>query len=438
MVEILWFRADLRLADQPALAAAAAAGPVLPVVLLAPAGPRPPGGAARWWQARSLAALDASIRARGGPGLYLLDGGVEALAALAAQTGARAIHAMPQADPGWAADEAALGSLLQLHGRDTLHPLDEVRTRSGGPFRVFTPFWRAQLALGDPPPPAPVPARIAFAPHPPGGLALPRFEPRWASGLAAAGWQPGEAGATAQLAAFLPHVAAYGARRDFPAEPATSRLSPHLAFGEISPATIWHAATDAAGAAAQPFTRQLAWRDFARALVRLYPHSATRAHRPAFERMAWTDVTRAPGRDWLAAWQRGETGYPLVDAGMRELWQTGWMHNRVRMVVASFLTKHLGIDWRRGEQWFWDCLLDADLPNNAMGWQWVMGSGVDAQPYYRIFAPTAQAEKFDAAAYVRRFAPHFRGLAPERPIVDHATARAAALARHAALREEAT
>jgi deoxyribodipyrimidine photo-lyase len=309
-----------------------------------------------------------------------------------------------------------------------------VHTQSGGAYRVFTPFWRAHVALGEPAPPAPVPAAIRWAEPPPGGADLRLPAPAWAAGFA--DWVPGEAGALARLSAFLPQVAAYGARRDFPAEPATSRLSPHLAFGEISPATVWHAVVAAAGGAAQPFTRQLVWRDFARLLIGQFPQSASRAHRPAFDRMAWTDTEGAPGRDWLAAWQRGETGYPLVDAGMRELWQTGWMHNRVRMVVASFLTKHLGIDWRLGEQWFWDCLLDADLPNNAMGWQWVMGSGVDSQPFYRIFAPTAQAEKFDAMAYVRRFAPHHRGLAPERPIVDHATARAAALARYAAIREE--
>ena len=212
-------------------------------------------------------------------------------------------------------------------------------------------------------------------------------------------------------------------------------------FGEISPATVWHA-TDAA----QPYQRQLVWRDFAHELMAVFPDGATKAHRPAFERMQWTDTSSGEGARWLRAWQRGQTGYPLVDAGMRQLWQTGWMHNRVRMVTASFLVKHLRIDWREGERWFWDTLVDADLANNAMGWQWVMGSGVDSSPYYRIFAPVGQSEKFDAASYIRRFVPELsqhpdthihapweHGLLMNGypgPIVDHKAAREAALAAY--------
>jgi deoxyribodipyrimidine photo-lyase len=432
MVQILWFRNDLRLDDQPALAAAAAAGPVLPVYIddRKSAGIRPRGGGARWWLARSLAALDRDLRARGGRLLVLEGESAAVLMALARETGAAAIHATRQTEPWWGAIEATLAPLLVLHGWPTLHPEGMVRNKAGGPFRVFTPYWRAHLALGAPPAPRPAPSRIRFAPV--AERPLPRFEPRWAEGFV--GWEPGAAGAGRRLGAFLDRVGAYDARRDFPSEEATSRLSPHLAFGEISPAAVWHAVEGLGGAEA--FQRQLVWRDFAHEMIRQYPDGATRPHREAFDRMAWTDVETAPGRDWLSAWREGRTGYPLVDAGMRQLWRTGWMHNRVRMVAASFLVKHLGIDWRVGERWFWDTLVDADLINNAMGWQWVMGSGVDSQPYYRIFAPTGQAERFDAMGYIGRWAPEYRSVEPVNPIVDHKAAREAALRRYSALKEQ--
>ncbi|WP_194744764.1 cryptochrome/photolyase family protein [Thermaurantiacus tibetensis] len=436
MVEILWFRQDLRLADQPAASAAAAAGEVLPVYVWDEVsdGVRPPGGASRWWLMRSLAALDADLRARGGRLLVLEGRAADVLASLARETGARAIHATRQTEPWWAPIEAKLGGLLKLHGWPTLHPAGALVTKAGGPFRVFTPFWRAHVAKGAPAAPCPAPGTMRFAPVP-GGLAgrgVPRFSPRWAAGFDGV---PGEAGARAALAAFLPKVSAYAARRDFPAEDATSRLSAHLHFGEISPRACWHAVEGRDGAEA--WQRQLVWRDFAHELIRQHPDSAEVPHRQAFAAMAWTDVEREPGRGWLEAWQAGRTGYPLVDAGMRQLWRTGWMHNRVRMVVGSFLVKHLGIDWRLGERWFWDTLTDADLPNNAMGWQWVTGCGVDAQPFHRIFAPVGQAERFDAMGYIRRWAPEYRSVEPVDPIVEHGAARAAALARLAAIRKEA-
>ncbi len=434
MVEILWFRQDLRLADQPAVRAAAEAGAVLPVYVWdeQSEGVRPPGGASRWWLTRSLAALDADLRARGGRLLVAEGRAAEVLAGLARETGARAIHATRQTEPWWPPVEARLAGLLRLHGWPTLHPAGAVATRTGGPFRVFTPYWRAHVAAGAPAPPSPAPAAIRFAEVPDGlaGRGVPRFAPRWAAGFAGV---PGEAGAGAALAAFLPKLAAYGARRDFPAEEATSRLSAHLHFGEISAAACWHAAEGREGAEA--WQRQLVWRDFAHEMIRQHPDSHERPHREAFAAMEWTDAEAEPGRGWLAAWQQGRTGYPLVDAGMRQLWRTGWMHNRVRMVAGSFLVKHLGIDWRHGERWFWDTLVDADLPNNAMGWQWVTGSGVDAQPFYRIFAPVMQAERFDALAYVARWAPEYRSVEPVNPIVEHRAAREAALARFAAIRE---
>mgnify|MGYP005838180315 CR=1 FL=1 len=430
MVEILWFRHDLRLADQPAVAAAAAAGEVLPVFVWdeASEGVRPLGGASRWWLVRSLAALDADLRARGGRLLVAEGRAAEVLASLAREVGARAIHATRQTEPWWEAVEGRLAGLLRLHGWPTLHPAGAVVTRGGGPFRVFTPYWRAHVALGPPGLPEPAPAAIRFAAVP--ERALPRFSPRWAAEFEGV---PGEAGARAALAAFVPSVGSYGQLRDFPSEAATSRLSAHLHFGEISARACWHAVEGHAGAA--DWQRQLVWRDFAHELIRQHPDSHFVPHRPAFDRMAWTDVTAEPGRGWLKAWQEGRTGYPLVDAGMRQLWRTGWMHNRVRMIVASFLVKHLGIDWREGERWFWDTLVDADLMNNAMGWQWVTGSGVDSQPYYRIFAPVGQAERFDAMGYVRRWAPEYGSVEPVNPIVEHKAAREAALARFAAIRE---
>lgn len=439
MIQILWFRHDLRLDDQAALRAAAAGGPVLPVFIWdeETQGLRPMGAAARWWLTRSLASLDESLGRLGGRLLVLKGASAACLARLAGEVGAAAIHATEQGEPWWPAIEAEVGARLFLHPGGTLHPPGVVRTGSGTAYRVFTPFARAHEALGPPAPPQPAPPRISFAPLPEAPPPLPIFTPFWAAGFARAGWQPGEAGAHARLRAFLPRLPTYDARRNFPSEAGTSSLSPHLHFGEISAAAAWHAAVAQLGEeGARPFTRQLVWRDFAHDLIRQHPDSADRPHRPAFARMAWTDTQSAPGRDWLSAWQQGRTGYPLVDAGMRQLWETGWMHNRVRMVTASFLVKHLGIDWREGERWFWDTLLDADLMNNAMGWQWVTGCGVDGQPFHRIFAPVTQSERFEALAYIRRFAPEYEGHAPVNPIVDHATARAAALARFQAIRLE--
>jgi deoxyribodipyrimidine photo-lyase len=449
---IIWFRQDLRLDDQAAVAAAVAAGPVLAVFVLDEESPgvRPRGGASRWWLHHSLAALDASLRAQGGALLLRRGQAAEVLAALLAETGAAAVHAMRQGEPWWGAIEAKVPR-LRLHEGTTLVPPGLLRTKSGGRFRVFTPFWRAHAAHGEPPRPLAAPARMAFAALPAGDhLAdwkLTPSRPDWAAGFAAH-WTPGEAGARQALADFLPRLPAYDRQRDFPAEPGTSRLSPHLHFGEVSPGRVWHAAVDSAGEAATPWTRQLVWRDFAHETLDQFPASAERAHRPEFERMPWTDVASAEGQRLLGAWQQGRTGYPLVDAGMRQLWQTGWMHNRVRMVAASFLAKHLMIDWREGERWFWDTLVDADLANNAMGWQWVMGSGVDSAPYFRIFAPVGQSEKFDAGDYIRRWVPELAGLRGasvhgpfERgingyppPSVDHGAARVRALAAYQMIR----
>ncbi len=446
--QIIWFRHDLRLRDQAAVTAAAAAGPVIAVHVLDESRiVRQPGGASRWWLHHSLCALDESLKALGGRLLLLRGESASVLTKLVAKTGAGAVHAIRQPEPWWPLIEAQVPR-LQLHDGARLVPGGQLRTQAGDAFRVFTPFWRALQAHGAPPLPRPAPSRMDFAEMPEGErleswALLPR-KPNWATGFS--GWQPGEAGAQARLEAFLPRAGAYAERRDYPSEVATSRLSAHLHFGEVSPADAWHRADETGRAAA--WLRQLAWRDFAHETLGQFPKSATRPHRPEFDRMAWTDISGGEGAALLIAWQQGRTGYPLVDAGMRELWQTGWMHNRVRMVVASFLAKHLMIDWREGERWFWDTLLDADLANNAMGWQWVMGSGVDSAPYYRIFAPLTQSEKFEAGAYIRRFVPElsrlpdnaihgpfergWNGYPP--PVVDHAFARARALAAYEGLK----
>ena len=446
--QIIWFRQDLRLRDQAAVAAAAAAGPVIAVYVLDESRiVRQPGGATRWWLHHSLAALDESLKAHGGRLLLLRGESAKVLAKLVAETGAGAVHAIRQPEPWWPLIEADVPR-LHLHDGARLVPGGLLRTQAGDAFRVFTPFWRALQAHGAPPLPAPPPARMDFAQAPEGerleSWNLLPTRPDWATGFS--DWQPGETGAQARLEAFLPGVGAYAGRRDYPSETATSRLSPHLHFGEISPADAWHRADEAGNAGS--WLRQLAWRDFAHETLVQFPKSATRPHRPEFDRLPWTDTSGGEGAASLKAWQQGRTGYPLVDAGLRELWQTGWMHNRVRMVVASFLAKHLMIDWREGERWFWDTLLDADLANNAMGWQWVMGSGVDSAPYYRIFAPLTQSAKFDAGAYIRRFVPElsklpdtaihgpfergWNGYPP--PVVDHAFARARALAAYEGLR----
>jgi deoxyribodipyrimidine photo-lyase len=266
-------------------------------------------------------------------------------------------------------------------------------------------------------------------------------QPDWAGGFRSK-WTPGEAGARARLEAFLPRGHAYSERRNLPSIEGTSRLSPHLAFGEISPATLWHAAMDCGGSV-EVFFSELGWRDYAQNIIAEFPEYGARSAKPLFEAMAWRDDPEG-----LAAWQQGRTGYPIVDAGMRELWASGWVHNRVRMMVASFLIKHLLIDWRVGEAWFWDTLVDADYGQNAVNWQWSAGSGVDANQFARIMAPLVQSPKFDAGDYIRRWVPELAGLDEAEihdptpiararagypmPIVGHVEARGRALAAYAA------
>lgn len=440
--QIIWFRQDLRLADQAAVAAAARAGPVIALYVLDDETPGDwrIGGAQRWWLHHSLAALAAALAGHGLPLVLRRGRAGTVIPELVRTSGAGAVHALWHYEP-WARvqqDEVASACELQLHDGNYLLPPGTVRTGSGAPFRIFTPFWRALQQHMPPPVPTPVPTPTA-APAPPGdALAdwqLLPTRPDWSTGFDV--WTPGEAGAHAALDAFAGKAGDYDRARNFPAEAGSSRLSPHLHFGEVSPAQVWHAVPDS-----DSYRREIAWRDFAAGLIDTFPDSHVTPGRTQFAGFAHRD---AP--DELHAWQHGRTGYPIVDAGMRELWATGWMHNRVRMIAASFLVKHLLIDWRAGSRWFWDTLVDADLGNNSLGWQWIMGSGVDSSPFNRIFAPVTQSAKFEAGAYIRKWVPELsrlsddaihapweaggaRGYPP--PLVDHAVARARALAAYAA------
>ncbi len=463
---IVWFRRDLRLADNPALAEAMASGrPIVPVYILdAATEGRALGAASLWWLDKSLRALAADLAKRGAP-LILRRGDSEAeLRRLIDQSGAGAVLMNRLFEPDAWTRDADIAHGLKAEGIDCrgfnaalMARPGSVLNGSGGPYKVFTPFLRALLATAEAPPPAAAPDAIATV----AGLDSDAIEawglhptrPDWSGGFEGA---PGEAGAEAALTAFIGlGLKTYGKGRDIPSLPATSRLSPHLHWGEISPwraiSSVRQAAADGRvpTAEADKFVAEIGWREFSAHLLHHFPTLPTHAFRPEYDAFPW--LADDPG---FTAWTRGQTGYPIVDAGMRQLWETGWMHNRVRMIVASFLIKDLLIDWRRGEAWFWDTLVDADLGSNAQNWQWVAGSGADASPYFRIFNPITQGKKFDPEGkYVRRWVPEIARLpdkylhapwtAPAeslrgagvrlghdypRPIVDHAEARDRALA----------
>jgi deoxyribodipyrimidine photo-lyase len=428
-VAIVWFRQDLRLSDNAALQAALeSADFVVPVYVL----PDPQttwglGGASAWWLHHSLERLGESLGAKGAPLCLRRGNPADLLAELATAIGAATIHAGICAEPAWRHQDDTLqaklrqsGRTLVLHRNARLFDPDTIRTKTGGIYGMFTPFANAVRALGDPPPPKRAPDSIPSLAKPPKSDRLADWrllptKPDWAGGLRAA-WTPGEPTAQARAKLFLAKaVTGYDTGRNLPGQDLTSRLSPHLHWGELSPIWLWHslkrlqARTAAAGI--QTYLNELIWRDFAAYLLWHKPHMPDAALRPEFEKLPWR---RDPAG--LRAWQRGQTGVPIVDAGMRQLWQTGWMHNRVRMIVASFLVKHLLIDWREGAAWFWDTLVDADLPANSMNWQWVAGTGIDSQPFFRVFNPVSQGQRFDAdGAYVRHFVPEIARL-PDRAI----------------------
>ena len=473
---IVWFRDDFRLSDHPALHEAARGGS--PAICLyvfdetLPSPARALGAAARWWLTQSLRALQTSLEAIGAT-LILRKGSADRIIVeLARESGASEVfwNEIAQAPERAVADRVAagleaIGVASQRFPGDLLAKPVQVRNKEGRGLRVFTPFWKRVQALGAPPGPLPAPKKLRAL----SGIASDRLEdwglepslPDWAGGLRET-WTPGEKAAKARLAKFLKTgLAGYSGDRDRPDRAGTSGLSPHLRFGEISPRQVWYAAHFAAderpalAGDVEKFLSELGWREFCRHLLFDVPDLASRNLQPQFDNFPWKRDDKA-----LAAWQRGRTGYPIIDAGMRELWHTGVMHNRVRMVVASFLVKHLLIDWREGEAWFWDTLVDADPGSNPANWQWVAGSGADAAPYFRVFNPILQGEKFDPdGVYVRRWVPELTRLSDKlihqpwsaaplelaaagvelgkdypTPIVDHKVGRERALAAYAKTR----
>ena len=475
---LVWFRYDLRLADNPALVAAVETGqPVLPVYLLDEASPgvRPLGGASKWWLAESLASLADDLASRGAVLHFARGAAADVLPDLAQASGAGQVVWCRRYDPAERAIDDEVEARLRAQDIEvrtfngTLwHEPDDIVQKSGDWYRIYTPYWRAASASAPVPEPLPAPDRIegaglgaAAALTSLDDLGLRPTKPDWSVGMARS-WTPGEPEAQAKVQRFVADALdRYAVDRNVPAIEGSSQLSPHLRFGEVSPQQIIRAAEAAAAvrktaSKAEKYIQEIVWRDFAYNLLAHVPHLADRAYSPRFAEFGYASANGPQ----LGAWQRGRTGYPIVDAGMRQLWQTGWMHNRVRMITASFLCKHLLLDWRVGEAWFWDTLCDADPASNAVNWQWVAGTGPDAAPFFRIFNPVTQGEKFDPDGhYVRRFVPELERLPPRfihrpweapaaalsdagvvlgrtypEPIVDHATARQAALAAFAASR----
>jgi deoxyribodipyrimidine photo-lyase len=460
---IVWFRQDLRLVDNPALLAATAAGAaIIPIFIWSPQeeGHWPPGAASCWWLHQSLTQLDASLRSLGSRLIIRRGSSLQTIRELLDQTGATSVYWNRRYEPAARARDRQLQSALLKLGVESesfngslLFEPESIKTKEGKPYLVFTPFWRNCLEYS--PPPQPQPALKAIkSPHRwPTSLQLKELNllPKlnWANGFAKI-WNPGEAGAAENFNHFLKQsLSQYSIDRDLPAKICTSRLSPHLHFGEISIRQIWADLKKQKNSpAVKRYQSELGWREFAYHLLFHFPQTTRNPLRKEFSKFPWLN-----NRAKLRAWQQGRTGYPIVDAGLRELWQTGWMHNRVRMIVASFLVKDLLISWQQGAAWFWDTLLDADLANNTLGWQWTAGCGADAAPYFRIFNPTSQGQKFDPQGeYVRRWIPELADLpdeflhspsqAPEEiltrasielgktyphPIVDHRSARVRAL-----------
>ncbi|KQS74366.1 deoxyribodipyrimidine photolyase [Rhizobium sp. Leaf384] len=471
---IVWFRKDLRTDDNRALASAAEAGrPVIALYIRednAETGPL--GEAQAWWLHHSLTSLSEQIEKRG-TRLVLRSGNAETvLRRIVEETGASAIFWNRRYDPAGIAIDTALKEALSSDGIEAasfsgflLHEPSRVKTKTGGPYRVYTPFWRAVEAGGEPDEPIDAPETL------PAPSRFPSSEPldawnllpkrTWADDFSQR-WVPGEASALEKLEDFTEStIRGYRASRERTWEAGTSRLSPHLAMGEISPARIWHATrglSQAESADVITFRKELVWREFAYHLLFHNPDMPTESLNRKYDRLGWST-----GDKDFESWTRGRTGFPIVDAGMRELWRFGTMHNRVRMIVGSFLVKDLLIDWKRGERWFRDTLVDADPASNAMNWQWVAGCGADASPFFRVFNPITQGEKFDSdGLYVREHVPELADMpndwihhpfdAPAavlakagvtlgktypKPIVDHAKARDRALAAYRNIKDAA-
>ena len=424
---IVWFRRDLRLSDNPALHAAKKTQ-VIPIYIHAPEedGPWQAGAASSWWLHHSLTALSAQLKARGSRLIIRRGESLQVLQELIAESGVDAVYVNRLYDPATISRDAnikrtltAQGITYQSFASALLFEPWQVQTKSGTPYKVFTPFWHACQKLGLPTNLTPAMRTLPAVPKNLGSLAihdlqlLPKI--KWHAQFSDH-WQPGEEGAQQQFKAFIKHkLARYEKGRDFPAQTTTSQLSPHLHFGEITPRQIVYAIehalqnADSAGLGkqAQGFLREIVWREFTHHVLYHFPHTTHKPLNPRFDNFPWqTRKTKL-----LMAWQRGQTGFPIIDAGMRELWQTGTMHNRVRMIVGSLLTKNLGHHWLTGAKWFWDTLVDADLAQNSFNWQWVAGCGADAAPYFRIFNPITQSEKFDAqGVYIRQWVPELTKL----------------------------
>ncbi|BDU16333.1 cryptochrome/photolyase family protein [Lysobacter auxotrophicus] len=467
---LVWFRNDLRLDDNPALQAALDNGYVpIPVYIHAPdeGGDWAPGAASDAWRHRSLAALDEALRRRGSQLRHFFGPSLATLQSLIATTGAEAVFWNRRYEPAHERRDAHIKTTLRHEGLRVesfnaalLFEPWTVRNKQGLPFKVFTPYWKTLLTQWQLGLCIDAPSRLPHSDEGPSGVSLDalKLAPKlaWDRGFWDE-WTPGEAGAHAALDTFVDGaLRGYREQRDRPDRVGTSRLSPHLHFGEIAP---WRVAsvlererTAANGADIDAFLRELGWREFAHHLLHHFPETPDHNFDARFNDFAWSNVSP----DRLADWQQGRTGVPIIDAGMRELWHTGWMHNRVRMIVASFLTKHLRYHWRHGARWFWDTLIDADLANNTLGWQWVAGTGADAAPYFRVFNPVLQASKFDPdGRYIARWVPELAGLPvplrfspwqdpqalrrvapdyPPQPLVDMGAGRESALAAYRKLR----
>jgi deoxyribodipyrimidine photo-lyase len=477
MTSLVWLRLDLRLADNPALHTAVKRnGPVITVFIHSPEEEAPwePGGASLWWLHQSLAAVDAELRTAGSRLVIRRGPSLEVLRGLINETGAGALFWNRRYEPAIVARDQKIKAALGAEGLQVesfngalLHEPWTIQNQSGKPFQIFTRFWRYCLTKPDPADPLPAPRRLIAPQSWPDSLPLDalELEPKinWAEGIRAA-WKPGTAGAHAQLKRFLREaVGKYSVDRNRPDLVGTSRLSPHLHFGEITPRQIWDAMRGQAERYSVPgwrtsqFLTELGWREFSHHLLYHFPLTPTEPLRAEFKEFPWRKDQRR-----LKAWQKGCTGFPIVDAGMRELWTTGWMHNRVRMIVASFLVKNLLIPWQDGARWFWDTLVDADLAQNTLGWQWTAGCGADAAPYFRVFNPVSQGAKFDPhGKYVRRWCPELAKLPNEwlhqpwvaptsaladagvrlggdypEPIVNHRDSRKVALGAFAKIKEQ--
>lgn len=467
---LVWFRNDLRLDDQPALRAALDAGyaPVC-VYIHAPdeEGDWAPGAASNAWRHRSLAALDAELRRRGSRLRLFAGPSLQMLQTLAVACDAEAVFWNRRYEPAVEARDARIKQALRAQGLEVrsfngslLQEPWTLRTKQGGPYRVFTPYWRSARVDWSPEATWQAPASLPDVEAGPDGVFLDALHLApahgWDAGFDEA-WVPGEAGAREALEVFADGaLRGYAVDRDRPDRTGTSRLSPHLHFGEIAPwrvvAALEALRSDATATDIDAYVRQLGWRDFAYHLMHHVPESVGADFNPRFAAFQWAP----PERRLLRAWQRGQTGVPFVDAGMHELWGHGWMHNRARMVAASFLCKHMRVHWLHGARWFWDTLVDADLACNTLGWQWVAGTGADAAPYFRVFNPVLQGRRFDpdgryVARWLQGFA-DFPGSArhapwdarealgdvapwyPRAPVVDLAAGRDAALAAYARLR----